>query len=80
MTTNTLISGKTSGYNFELIVDEVRALLDKGAINRLQPLYTLANYIPSREWLAVEMELEDNGYLLRHRIGDILTKQKWDND
>ena len=80
MTTNTLISKTTPSYNFELIVDEVRALLDKGAINRLQPLYTLVNYIPSREWLAVEMELEEKGYLLRHRIGDILTKQKWDND
>jgi hypothetical protein len=80
MTTNTLISNKTSGYNFELIVDEVRALLDKGAINKFQPLYILANYIPSREWLAVEIELEEKGYLLRNRVGDILAKEKWDND
>ncbi len=80
MTTNTLIYKTTFRYDFNAIVDEVRALLDSGTINSLQPIYILANYIPAREWLAVEMELEEKGYLLRNRIGDILSKQRWDND
>jgi hypothetical protein len=80
MTSNTLLSNNKSIYNFDVIVDEVRALLDQGNVTSRQPLYVLANYIPSREWIAVEMELEDQGYLLRDRIGDILSKQQWDND
>ena len=67
-------------YTFNIIVEEVNALLEKGVINRFQPLYSLANYIPAREWLAVEIELEEKGYLLRHPIKEILTKQTWDND
>lgn len=80
MTLNTLLVNSKSSYNFDMIVDEVRALLDNGTVTPLQPLYILANYIPAREWLAVEMELEEQGYLLRNRIGEILAKQKWDND
>ena len=83
MTTTTVLSSHTSlrsDYNFDLIVEEVKALLEKGVINRFQPLYILANYIPSREWLTVELELEEKGYLLRHQIKDILSQQTWDND
>ncbi len=83
MTTTTVLSSHTSlrsDYNFDLIVEEVKALLEKGVINRFQPLYVLANYIPSREWLTVELELEEKGYLLRHQIKEILTQQTWDND
>jgi hypothetical protein len=80
MTTNTLLNNNKFSYDFDVIVDEVRALLDNGTVTPLQPLYILANYIPSREWLAVEMELENKGYLLRNRIGEILAKQQWDND
>ena len=83
MTTTTVLSSHTSlrsDYNFDLIVEEVKALLEKGVINRFQPLYVLANYIPSREWLTVELELEEKGYLLRHQIKEILTQQAWDND
>ena len=83
MTTTTVLSSHTSlrsDYNFDLIVEEVKALLEKGVINRFQPLYILANYIPSREWLTVELGLEEKGYLLRHQIKEILTQQTWDND
>ena len=83
MTTTTVLSSHTSlrsDYNFDLIVEEVKALLEKGVINRFQPLYVLANYIPSKEWLTVELELEEKGYLLRHQIKEILTQQAWDND
>ncbi len=80
MTTNTLISTTALNYNFDSIVDEVKALLDKGSVNLSQPIYVLANYIPAREWFAVEMELEEKGYLLRDKIRDILATQRWDND
>ena len=80
MTTNTVLSNLSSTYTFESITDEVRALLELGTVNRRQPLYILANYISSREWLAVEMQLEEKGFLLRDRIGDILTIERWDND
>jgi hypothetical protein len=44
------------------------------------PIYTLCQYIPAREWVWVECELEKCDYLLRDRIGDLLSKETWEND
>lgn len=59
-------------YAINMIRDEARHLVDTGCIARQQPLYVLCQYIPAREWEVVEQELEDNGYLLRDRVSDLL--------
>ena len=70
----------TVQYSLDVIRDEARQLVSKGVISRQQPIYTLCQYIPAREWVCVEEELEDCDYLLRDRIGDLIGCEKWDND
>lgn len=70
----------TIQYSLETIQDEARELVQRGEISRQQPIYVLCKYIPAREWSYVEFELESNEYLLRDRIGDLLGREKWDND
>lgn len=67
-------------YSMSLIKDEARQLVQKGAISRYQPIYVLCQYIPAREWACVECVLENNDYLLRDRIGDLLGREDWEND
>jgi hypothetical protein len=79
---NTYILPSTYSYHYTLdfIRDEIRGLLERGIISRHQPIYSLAKYIPPREWLSVEKQLEEKDYLLRDRIGDLLGAENWDND
>ena len=58
MITNNLPAPTTVKYSIDMIRDEVRQLLDRGFISRHQPIYVLCQYIPPREWLCVECELE----------------------
>jgi len=67
-------------YSMDLLQDEVRHLVERGTVNRQQPIYTLCKYIPAREWACVEDELEECDFLLRDRIGDLLGHEEWDND
>lgn len=80
MTTCSLTSTYSYSYTLDFIRDEIRALLERGTISRHQPIYSLANFIPPREWLSVEKQLEDKDFLLRDRIGDLLGVENWDND
>ncbi len=70
----------TIQFSLDTIRDEARQLVNKGVISRQQPIYTLCQYIPARDWVCVEEELEDSDYLLRDRIGDLIGCEKWDND
>ncbi len=70
----------TVQYSLDIIRDEARQLVSKGVLSRQQPIYTLCQYIPAREWIGVEEELECSDYLLRDRIGDLIGCEKWDND
>lgn len=70
----------TVKYDIEVIKDEARQLVDKGLINRQQPIYALCKYIPGREWVCVELELEKNDFLLRDRIIDLLGREDWEED
>ncbi len=70
----------TRRFTIDAIQDEARHLVSTGAISRQQPIYTLCQYIPAREWGDVECELERCSYLLRDRIGDLLGVERWDND
>ena len=67
-------------YTLEVIQEEARDLVRKGVVSRQQPIYTLCQYIPAREWAWVECELEKNNYLLRDRVGDLMGHEDWNND
>lgn len=67
-------------YSLDLIQDEARQLVDRGVISRQQPIYVLCQYIPAREWVCVEYELEKGEFLLRDRIADLIGGETWEND
>lgn len=67
-------------YSLSIIQDEARQLVQQGMVSRQQPIYSLCQYIPLREWVGVECELEKSDFLLRDRIGDLIGCEKWDND
>lgn len=67
-------------YSIDMIRDEVRHLVDKGNVTRQQPIYVLCQFIPPREWVCVECELERCDYFLRDQIGDLIASECWDND
>jgi hypothetical protein len=68
------------GYSLEMIREEVRYWLKRGVIDRHQPIYTLWQCFPAREWDSLEIELEQNGFLLRDRIGDLFSQEVWLDD
>lgn len=70
----------TVDYSINEIQDEARHLVETGKIDRHQPIYVLCQFIPPREWICVECELEDHDYLLRDRICDLLAKDEWSED
>ena len=80
MSINTIQSTNSLRYSIEVIQDEARQLVDKGVISRQQPIYVLCQYIPAREWVCVECELERCSFLLRDRIGDLMGHEEWEND
>ncbi|NEO99341.1 MAG: DUF4327 family protein [Symploca sp. SIO2E9] len=67
-------------YSIDVIKDEARQLVNKGAVSRHQPIYTLCQYIPAREWVCVECELEESEFLLKDRIVDLLDREDWEDD
>jgi hypothetical protein len=80
MTMNLVQSTPSIRYSIDVIQDEARNLVDKGIISRQQPIYVLCQYIPAREWVCVECELERCNYLLRDRIADLISSEEWEND
>ena len=68
------------GLSIDVLKEEARQLLSRGFITRNQPLYVLCEYLPAREWLGIESELERGGYLLRDRIIDLIGAERWDSD
>lgn len=69
-----------TSYSIDAIKDEVRQLTERRSIDRHQPIYTLCRYFPSREWVCIEIELEQNDYLMRDRIGDLIGREDWSDD
>jgi hypothetical protein len=67
-------------YSIDVIQDEARQLVERGIVSRQQPIYVLCQYIPAREWVCIEGELERCNFLLRDRIGDLMGSEEWDND
>lgn len=75
MDTNTAVK-----YDIEVIKEEARELVKKGLIRRDEPIYALCRYIPGRDWVCVELELEKNEFLLRDKIIDLLGREDWNED
>ncbi|MBD1837537.1 DUF4327 family protein [Coleofasciculus sp. FACHB-64] len=67
-------------YSIDVLQEEARQLVEKGIVTRQQPIYVLCQYIPAREWVCVECELERCNILLRDRIGDLMGQEQWEND
>jgi Domain of unknown function (DUF4327) len=67
-------------YSLEVIREEVRNLVKKGLLRRNQPIFAICEYLPMREWRAIERVLEEGEFLLRDRICDLLAQEDWHND
>lgn len=80
MTTATISPYVSTRYSIETLKDEARQLIETGIISRQQSIYTLCKYIPAREWVKIECELERCDYLLRDPIGDLVSIDSWEND
>ena len=80
MTFATVFPSLSTNYSIDAIKDEARSLIEQGIVSRQQPIYVLCKYIPAREWVCIECELERKDYLLRDPIGDLVSYENWDND
>lgn len=67
-------------YSLDVIQAEAQQLVHRGLVSRHQTIYSLCEYIPAREWVGFESELEKYGFLLRDRISDLLGREEWYND
>lgn len=74
------LSTSTISYTIDAIKDEAHHLVQRGVVSRQQPIYTLCQHIPAREWSLVENTLEQHSFLLRDRIGDLMGQEAWEND
>ena len=80
MTTATASPYISTRYSIDTLKDEARQLIETGLVSRQQSIYTLCKYIPAREWVTIECELERCDYLLRDPIGDLISIDHWEND
>ena len=76
----TMQQSPSTTYSIDILRDEARQLIETGIVSRQQSIYTLCKYIPAREWVTVECQLERNDYLLRDPIGDLVCYDSWEND
>ncbi|MEO0926223.1 MAG: DUF4327 family protein [Cyanobacteria bacterium J06643_13] len=70
----------STSYSLDTLKDEARQLVETGIISRQQSIYSLCKYIPAREWVTVECQLERYDYLLRDPIGDLISYDRWESD
>lgn len=70
----------TVKYDLEVLREEARQLIKKGKIHRNEPIYALCKFIPGRDWVCLELELEENDFLLRDKIIDLLGSEEWAED
>ncbi|MGB3757473.1 MAG: DUF4327 family protein [Rivularia sp. (in: cyanobacteria)] len=67
-------------YNIETIKDEIRELVDRGKLCRNEPICRVCKFIPPREWICFECELEKNDFLPRDWIIDLIGDEEWVDD
>jgi hypothetical protein len=70
----------TSRYSINDIKEEAEQLVHQGHLDRQQCLYTLCEFLPCGQWKCIEAELEDNGFLLRDHLVDLLSAEEWIED
>lgn len=80
MSIATVSPSSSVNYSIHMLQDEARQMVEKGIVSRQQPIYVLCKFIPPREWVCIECELEKCDYLLRDPIGDLIACETWDND
>lgn len=80
MTTTPLPKSFAKHYTIDMLRDEARQLVESGVVSRQQPIFTICGYIAAREWPFIESELAQNDYLLRDRIGDLISHEDWSDD
>ena len=62
------------------VQDEVKALVTRGVINRKNRIYSLCTFFSYQEWLGIEKILDENDFLLRDPILDLIGPEVWLND
>ncbi|MGI0493263.1 DUF4327 family protein [Alkalinema pantanalense CENA528] len=67
-------------YSIEDLRDEVKSLVDRGLVSRQHCIYELIKHFSDQEWLNIERVLEENEYLLRDRVIDLVGKESWVSD
>lgn len=68
-------------YSLEALQKDAYSLVCRGVLDRQQPIYSLCQFIPARDWPEVECELERNDYLLRDRLVDLIAQLEcWPSD
>jgi hypothetical protein len=65
-------------FSLELIRSTAIELVRQQRLDRQQPIYTLCQFIPAKQWFAVERELELHDFLLRDHIIDLMSREAWD--
>jgi len=65
-------------FSLELIRSTAIELVRQKRLDRQQPIYTLCQFIPAKQWFAVERELELHDFLLRDHIIDLMSREVWD--
>ena len=67
-------------YTLDMLRDEAYELIVQRRITRQQPIHTLCRFISKREWECVELTLEENEFLMRDKIVDLLAQERWEED
>lgn len=67
-------------YSIQIIREEVRALVAKGALRKHVQLYSLSRFFNSEDWSDIERLLTLNEYLLRDSVYDLIGQESWMND
>lgn len=62
------------------IQDQVRDMVAKGAISRQQRVYELSRFFSDRDWIRVELLLEEHDYLLKDFVIDLVGSEVWLSD
>lgn len=70
----------SSRYTLAMLQDNVYELVQQKIVSRQQPIYTLSRYLPVSIWEQVERQLEENNFLLRDPIGELISQEQWSND
>ena len=66
--------------DWRLVAIEFAIAKPSRIVSRQQPIYTLSRYLPVSIWEQVERQLEENNFLLRDPIGELISQEQWSND